>query len=413
MNDFVALIKNKSFVRLWVSQVISQICLNTLSFLILIRLFEQTGSTIATSFVWVAYALPAIIIGPIGAVSSDIFNKKKLLMFTNLSQAITIALLALFYHRFIYFSYAAVFIYSFFNQFYVPAEAATLPNIVSKKRLPQANSLFFVTVQSGFVVGFVFAGLLYNVVGFGTTLLIAALGLVVAFFSVSMLPELKPLEHIPKDFEKGVGAFFTEIVGGYRFIKNNSTILFPFALLIGLQVSLSILVVTLPVLAAEIVQVRPSLAGLIIGGPAALGAVTGTVLVSKFLSRRIRKRRIIEVSLFCLALSILTLSSLVTALPFWLGRTLAILSFFVAGLSYVGGLIPTITYLQEVTPRDLLGRVFGNIWFITTVATVIPVLFSATITEIFGVNLMLDVLGILGMSVLFMEKFSKKVFFKI
>jgi len=117
MKEFLELIKNKNFVRLWISQIISQVTLNTLSFLILIRLFEQTGSTIATSFVWVAYALPAIIVGPIGAVCSDIFNKKKLLMLTNLSQAITIALLAIFFQKYIYFSYAAVFIYSFFNQF--------------------------------------------------------------------------------------------------------------------------------------------------------------------------------------------------------------------------------------------------------------------------------------------------------
>ncbi|KKQ75936.1 MAG: hypothetical protein US96_C0001G0012 [Candidatus Woesebacteria bacterium GW2011_GWB1_38_5b] len=412
MKEFLELIKNKNFVRLWISQIISQVTLNTLSFLILIRLFEQTGSTIATSFVWVAYALPAIIVGPIGAVCSDIFNKKKLLMLTNLSQAITIALLAIFFQKYIYFSYAAVFIYSFFNQFYVPAEASTLPNIVSKKRLPQANSLFFVTVQSGFVLGFVFAGILYDAVGFGTTLFIAAVGLVVAFLTVSGLPSFAPLEHIPKDIEKGVSRFFQEIVEGYKFIKNNKTILFPFALLIGLQVALSILVVTIPVIASEIVKIRPSIAGIVVGFPAAAGALTGTFFVSKLLSRNTRKRKIIESSIFALSISVMLLSDIVPAVNFWIGRSLAVTCFFVTGLAYVGGLIPTITYLQEVTPKDLLGRVFGNIWFITTVATVIPVLFSATITEIFGVNLMLTVLGIIGMSVIFVSKFHQSKFFK-
>lgn len=412
MIDFIKVIKNKHFTFLWVSQIISQISLNTLSFLILIRLFEKTGSTIATSFVWVAYALPAILVGPVGAVSSDIFNKKKLMMITNAAQAITILLLALFYQRFLFFSYAAVFIYSFFNQFYVPAEASTLPSIVNKKSLPIANSLFFITVQSGLVVGFVFAGILYNYLGFGLTLFLAAIGLVVAFVSVSFLPNLEPLEHLPHDFEKGVSSFFAEMVGGYKFIKNNSTILYPFALLIGLQVALSILVVSMPVLASEIVRVRPSLSGIIIGGPAAIGALTSTFLVSKLLARRVRKRKIIEISLFALSITVLLVSSIVPSLNFWIGRSLAVVCFLVAGMAYVGGLIPTLTYLQEVTPKDLLGRVFGNIWFITTIATVTPVLFSATITEIFGVNLMLDILGILGITFLFIEKFKQRLFFR-
>lgn len=412
MRDFANLLINKNFIRLWISQLISQAVINTLSFLILIRLFEQTGSTIATSFVWVAYALPAIIVGPIGAVASDTFDKRKLLMLANLLQATTILILIVFYERYIFLSYGAVFIYSFFNQFYVPAEASSLPNIVNKKNLPLANSLFFITVQSGLAIGFVFAGVLYEILGFSTTLLIAAGFLMTAFFSVSLLPKMPSLEHLPNNLEKGVLKFFREIIEGYRFIKDTKSIFFPFMLLIGLQVALSVIVVSIPVIASEIVKVKPSLSGLVIGAPTSIGALIGTILVSKFLNKKIRKKLVIEMSLFAFSVSILVLSSVVSAMPFWIGRTLSVISFAVAGCSYVGGLIPTLTYLQEVTPKDLLGRVFGNIWFITTVVTVVPVLFSATITEILGVNLMLDLLGILGVSVVFFERFFRNKFFR-
>ena len=112
----------------------------------------------------------------------------------------------------------------------------------------------------------------------------------------------------------------------------------------------------------------------------------------------------IEYGLFVLALCLLILSTIVPVVYFWIGRPLAILVFLFAGASYVFGLIPSLTYLQEVTPEDLMGRVFGNIWFITTVVTVIPVLFSATITEIFGVRLLLFILGVVGVAVVLLSR---------
>lgn len=413
MKEFIQTAKNKNFVHLWVSQILSQLVINTLSFLILTRIFEITGSTIAVSFVWVAYALPAIIFGPIGAVSADVVDKRKLLLVCNILQALTVLLFASFYKRYIFLSYAVVFIYSFFNQFYVPAEAATLPHIVKKSRLPQANSLFFITVQSGLAAGFVSAGLLYDAIGFGTTLTLAAGLLLVAAFSVSQLPTMRPKNALPKVVEKGISKFFQELVEGYGFIKDNRTILFPFLLLIGLQAALSVVVVSLPVVTTEIIKTRASLSGLVVVAPAAAGALAATLLVSRLLGEKVRKRKIIELSVLALSACLIIISSVVPNVYFWLGRSLAVISFFVAGMAYVGGLVPSLTYLQEVTPDDLMGRVFGNIWFITTVATVLPVLFSATITEIFGVKLMLLLLGLGGIAVAFASRlhnyFNRKV----
>jgi MFS family permease len=87
MKDFKFLKKSK-FVYLWTSQVLSQLAINIMNFLLLIRLYERTGSSIATSFLWVAYALPAILIGPIAAASVDLFDRRKMLIAANLMQSI-------------------------------------------------------------------------------------------------------------------------------------------------------------------------------------------------------------------------------------------------------------------------------------------------------------------------------------
>ncbi len=99
MKEFKKLLKNYKFVALLVSQVLSQLTLNILSFLILIKLFQETGSTIATSFVWVAYALPAIIVGPIAAAAVDFIDKRIILMSTNLLQAAAVLVYAILLYK--------------------------------------------------------------------------------------------------------------------------------------------------------------------------------------------------------------------------------------------------------------------------------------------------------------------------
>jgi len=66
----------------------------------------------------------------------------------------------------------------------------------------------------------------------------------------------------------------------------------------------------------------------------------------------------------------------------------AILVFFF-GLSLTAIIITVNTFLQETTPKDLRGRVFGNYGFVLTLATILPIILSATLTEIFGIKLLI------------------------
>src|SRR3990170_5908890 len=147
MGEFKPLVKNSKFVYVWLSQILSQLIISIMNFLLLIRLFAVTGSPIATSLLWVAYALPAILIGPFAAASVDLVDKRKVLMITNLLQSGTIFGYALIHETKFFLLYGVAFTYSLLNQFYVPAEAASIPSVVPKKHLPFANGLFFGTTE--------------------------------------------------------------------------------------------------------------------------------------------------------------------------------------------------------------------------------------------------------------------------
>ncbi|KKT64595.1 MAG: Major facilitator superfamily [Candidatus Woesebacteria bacterium GW2011_GWA2_44_33] len=351
---FKPLLKNSKFLYLWASQLLSQLAINIMNFLLLVRIFTITGSTIAASLLWVSYALPAILIGPIAAASVDMVAKRRMLMITNLLQSLAILGYALAHTERFFLLFGIAFAYSFLNQFYVPAEQASLPGVVPKNLLPQAK---------------------------------------LAFISVSFLPELRTRERLPESFEKGVVKFFSRIVEGYKFIKENRNILAPFLLLMAIQIAAAVVVVNVPVLAVNIFKISINSGGLLIVVPAGIGAIIGATAVSKLLRGGLRKKKIIETSLFLISLAILLLVFITPEVSGWVRILFGALMVMAIGASFVGVMIPSQTFLQEATPGGMRGRVFGNYWFLVTLATIVPVIFSATLTELFGIQFLFVILS--------------------
>lgn len=386
ITEFSSIFKERKFLYLWVSQILSQVTVNIMNFLLLTRLYTATHSSIATSLLWVSYSLPALIIGPIGAAGVDLFSRRKMLMTTNLLQAITVFVYIFVSQQSVFILYAIVLTYSALNQFYGPAEAAALPSTVEKDMLAHANSLFFMTTQASLILGFGFAGILQKLIGFNGTVVLCAFFLFIAFVSVSFLEEIKPKVRIPGEFEKVLKTFFDSIVEGYEFISKNKAVLFPLLILLGIQAILAILVVSLPAIASQILNISVNFSGVSIVVPAGLGALLGSIYVPRLIKRGWRRKTIIEVALGIITFSLLALALGIPFLPLGLRVSITPLLIVMTGFAFIGVNIPALTFLQESTPDWFRGRVFGNLWFMTSLVTVFPVLFSGTITEIFGVR---------------------------
>lgn len=400
------LFKNKNFLSLWGSQITSLLTINLLNFLVIVKVYEQTNSTIASSFIWVAYAIPAIIVGPFAAAAVDMYDRRKILILSNLLQALIVFAYAFLYQRFVFLSYGVISFYSLVNQFYVPAETAFLTRIVPQKHLAAANSLFFVSQQSATIIAFGLAGIANEAFGFQITAIIASMFLFAGFVAVVFLPADRERSARPEgNIEDRIVEFLIRMKEGFHFIRHTDEIFYPFLFLVWLQIAMSVLVVNLPAIGIEIVKTRPALAGPLVVLPAGIGAVTASIFLTKLLARKIRKQKIVHASLVVLASTFMIVSLLLPIIPFWLGRFVLIASFFGAGMAFVGTLVPTITFLQEKTPEALAGRVFGNFWFVTTALTVLPVIFSATITEILGARLMLFSIGMATIVVYIVSKY--------
>jgi len=404
MNEFKPILKNNNFLYIWTSQILSQLTINIMNFVLLVRLFENTGSTIATSLLWVAYSLPAAIVGPIASASVDILDRRKVLMITNLLQSLTIFLFALSNEPTVFLVYGVVMVYSLLNQFYVPAESATLPSVVKKDHLPFGNSLFFMTQQGAIIAGFGIAGLLNHLLPFTTVLYLCSSLVFLAFVSTLFLPSQKVVSKGSFNFEEKVLGFMGKIVEGYKFIKGHRSVLAPFGLLMGVQVILQVVIICVPVIAKDILAIPVNSSSLFVVIPAAIGALSGAFIIPKLIIKGWRKKKIILSSLEIAVAMFFFITFVCTLIDPSIRAYFAFLAVVLIGGSFVGITVPSNTFLQEVTPADLRGRVFGNFWFLVTIASVFPVIFSGTIIELFGIKLLMFILTAVMFCALFFAK---------
>ena len=396
------ILHNKNFLKLWISQACTTTGLNIVNYALLLQLFNKTNSTLAASFLWLAYSLPIILIGPFASTVVDIINRKKLLMITTLLQSLIILLFLPVTNKF-FLLYAVMFLYSFSSQFYLPSESATLPNIVPKEQLAEANGMFLLTKEIGLLIGYGSAGFLSLFFGVHPTLILCSLLLFIAFISVTTLPNFKTERKV--DLEQDLSHFFGKVVEGYMYIKNHRHTLYPILLIAGGEIALVIVGVNIPALAKEILRIRIEDAALYIVIPGLVGAVATVALVSNLLKRGVRKINIIRTSLMVIALCFFAIGAVMIELPLSVRFIVLPIICFFAGMGYIGVEVPSQTFMQESTPQEFMGRIWGNLWFLMTLATIIPMIFSASITEFLGANTLFIILAI---GVFFVYLFTSK-----
>lgn len=388
-NPFFEVLKVNNFLKIWSSQILSMVTLNIINFVIVLRIFEVSHSTVAVSLVWTFYAIPALLVGPFSGTLVDLTDKKKILLLTTMFEAF-IVLLYLFAKVKVWPIYSIIFLYSLVNQLYIPAEASTLTTVVPKKLFAAANTLFIFTIYGSFLLGFGLAGTLVRLVGRETPFLIAFVLLLTASLAVSLLPKGMRTDGDKID---GLPAFWARAKEGYEFIREHTKILYPLGLLVMSNVIVGVFAVIAPLFASEILGIELLDIGLVIILPVGLGAFLGAIWVVNLL-KKIRKKRIISIGLFIQSLALIFFSLILPNLT--IARIpISMFVTFLLGVGLVSLFIPAQTFIQEKTPEEFRGRVFGVLGFLFTLAAVLPILLVATIADIVGITSVIMILAIL------------------
>lgn len=375
------------------SQILSQLAINLMNFYILTRIFTITQSTIAVAMMWIASSLPALLFGPFSGSIVDGLSKRKTMLVTNLLQAAVVFSL-LFVHN-LFPLYAVVFMYWLFDQFYLPSQQASIPKLVDKNHLASANGLFLLTQQGSLIVGFGLGGLILSLAGPAIAISLAAFGLLYAAWSVYGLPNDSPRQNI---FEEDIFKFWRDLSHGYLYIKNHREVLLPLLTIVFVQIFTGIIMIILPSYTHDILNIDLNHASLILIVPGALGAFLVTYSLPRWLKNR-RKKEIVQAGLVCGAISLLLMSGLGTI--GWGRIILAIIISIGLGISISSITIPAQTLLQEKTPSWLRGSVYGQLSFMLIIATSLPMITAAIITDILGIAPLLALMAFILFSLFY------------
>lgn len=371
--------ENKGFSLVWLSQILSLLSVNIVNFMMMTKIYEKTGSSLAVSFLWVFYYIPAFFLGPFSGIFVDHWKKRNVLLYTNLLQSLTILLFLLIGEK-VYPVYTFVFLYSLIDEFYLPAQASSIPHLVKKKDLPLANSLFLVTGQGALLVGFSLSGLLMRLLGGNSLIFLSSFFLLMAGVAVYFLPK----DEIARKKIENLTRFWNELKLGYSYIAGKRIVLFPMILSIFFGVILSSVGVSLPAIANQLFKIEVKDAGPLIIVPLGLGALSAISLFTK-LKQKYRKKSLMSFGLKTILFVFLFLSLILPILGKFI-LPAGILMAFILGFGGLLTFIPNQTLLQENIPPKLRGRVFGTLGFATTVITLPVLLFSATIIDTAGIR---------------------------
>lgn len=231
MNSYLALLRrNPNFRNLWLARVVSNLgdWFNLLASAALIA--NLSGAGTAISLLFLARFLPLFLMSPFAGLLADRFDRRKLMIATDLLRAITV-LSFLFVDRpeRIWLLYVLTTLQFVFSAIFTPAQQAYLPAVVDQEDLVTANALDSLTWSTMLAIGALLGGLATALFGVQTAFILDALTFVVAAWFVARVP-IVSRGGAHRERDKGaVSAAMLEIVEGMRYL-GGQPILLVFAL---------------------------------------------------------------------------------------------------------------------------------------------------------------------------------------
>ncbi|HEX6481145.1 MAG TPA: MFS transporter [Ktedonobacteraceae bacterium] len=357
-------LRQYNFSLLWSAGLISMIGDWMLLIALPIYVYKLTGSALATSTMFIAEMIPSLLLGSVAGVFVDRWNRKRIMVITNLLLAPGLLPLLLVHSTdWLWVVYVVAFVESILAQFFTPAESALLPLLVSEEHLGPANSLNSLNRNIARLVGPPLGGIVAGLLGLpGITLIDAASFLIagglIALIVVKSRPtqEASTLVSTTAERQHPIVAVWHEWLEGLGLIKKERLVSIMFVLFAVTSLGEGVFGVLFVVFVYRILHGGALQLGWLMGAQA-VGGLVGSVLVGyvfKFLS----PSRLIGISAVLFGLIDLMIFNYPAFFP---GFTLAMILFVLVGIPGTGAMTSSYTLLQTAVTDEYRGRIFGAI----------------------------------------------------
>jgi dTMP kinase len=155
---FAAVLRASRFRRLLIAQSVSSLgdWVATLAFIA--AAFALTNDQAAVAVVLILRLVPPIFAAPIGGVVADRFNRRIVMVSSDLSRAALIAVVP--FVRNVAFLYAVAFVHECISLFFIPARDASIPELAPAGTLEEANGLILASSYAALPIAAALFGLL-------------------------------------------------------------------------------------------------------------------------------------------------------------------------------------------------------------------------------------------------------------
>ncbi len=446
-------LRHPAMLRLWLAQVIYLSIQSTASYAMIVHMTDVTHSATLVGLVLIALTLPPFLLSAPAGSLVDRFDRRTVLLVSNILRALSAALFVLFLllaPQFFISIYLLALFFSLVGLLFTPAEGAIIPSLVGEEKVLPAFALYNLTVNITQVIGLLVIGPLvldflptfqiplsqhHHLTLTPIALLFAAI--VIAYLLAAVLirslpkqnqPSLHALEELREleaKYESEQANPFAETLAsnvespalnwrqmrddlreGWQLVRSDG--LLSDAVLQACFGTLMMLTVAelATFFVSDLLHLPVNDTALIFT-PAGIGLVVGSLLVPATVAR-FGQTPTIVLGMLGMAAGFVLLpiaqrlawladpSSWNTA--FWFLAVVAVLTTLVGfGLDFV--VVPAQARMQERSPESLRGRVLALYQALFNGGSIPVILFMGALTDLVGIVIVIYLLGAISLSV--------------
>ena len=374
--------RHRDFRLMWTGQFVSTAGTALTSLAASILIYRLTGSALSVGLMMIATAAPSLLVGLFAGVIVDRYDRKRIMIITELLRAVLIALIPFLVAQHIAWLYVIVALTSAIAQFYDPAHESVLPEVAPEKELAAANSLMSISSFGSTAIGFAASGLIASAANIDWAFYIDAISFLVSALCIALIT-VKPLD-VEED-DASAAMVVRNLRVGLRFLfetpvlRSLFIVLIPVLISYGLSNSLLLPFSDRALGATEFEY----------GIQEALTSVAFVIcsLIMAGIFDRMREGQ--WISLSWIGMGILTMIyAMLTSIP--LAMVVIALSGFANAPSAIGGRL----ILQRNTPREMRGRV-NSAYFVARDVVFLAGMGLAGLADFIDVRVMFLISGII------------------
>jgi DHA3 family tetracycline resistance protein-like MFS transporter len=353
------------------------------------QVYQISNVPTALAVVGVAATLPLVFFLLIGGAFSDRYDRRRLMIGADLLRGVAIGVIGVLsmanllqlWHVAVLMAFVGIG-----DAFFNPASTSIMPDLLPESLLPQANAVMGILRRLMIaIVGPALAGFVIAIFGPGPAFVIDAGTFAISAVAVFAI-QTRPL---PRDaVEHGVRQTIAQIREGLAYVRRTTWI---WATLVSGMLTLLAVFGPMNVLIPFIVKNRLGLGPDALGWIFAIGGV-GSICMAVVIGQLGLPRRRVTVMYIAWTIGI----ALMAAYGFMDALWQALLISMVVNAMFELGQVTWTTMLQQIVPRELLGRVSSLDWFVSV--SLVPVSYALTgpAADLFGAGPVMVVAAIFG-----------------